>query len=63
MSRNSHRVETMFWDCCTRAHSNMHPFEAMGTFPQIIIIWFHLFVEHNKYHGGQGVLERRRELG
>ena len=28
-----------------------------------IIIWFHLFVQHNKYHGGQGVLERRRELG
>ena len=30
---------------------------------EIVIIWFHLFVEHNKYHGGQGVLEKRRELG
>ena len=28
-----------------------------------IIIWFHLFVEHNKCHGEQGVLERRREFG
>ena len=28
-----------------------------------VIIWVHLFAEHNKYHGGQGVLERRRELG
>ena len=27
-----------------------------------IIIWFHLFVEHNKKHGGHGEMERRREL-
>ena len=34
LPRNSHGVEAMCWDCCTRAHSNIHPFEAMATFPQ-----------------------------